>query len=74
MKDTELFALSGFKSRRSLETFFKEVGLLRNALAHANDILNRRWPDLSDLVVDLEALLERLEGAAPTPSAGAHRE
>lgn len=74
MKDRDLFALSGFRSRTSLESFFKEVGQLRNALAHANDIRNGRWPDLSDLVVDLEALLERLEGAVPTPAPAAFRE
>jgi hypothetical protein len=67
MKDPGLFALSGFASRRALETFFKEVGALRNALAHANDILSGRWPALVDLVTDLEGLLERLEGAALTP-------
>ena len=61
MKDTGLFALSGFRSKQSLEDFFKEVGVLRNALAHANDILNGHWPELADLVVQLEALLERLE-------------
>lgn len=64
MKDRELFALSGFASKRALETFFKDVGLLRNALAHANDILSGRWPALVELVTSLEALLERLEGAA----------
>ncbi len=67
MKDQELFNLSGFDSKRSLETFFKEVGTLRNALAHANDILSGRWPALVDLVTQLETLLERLEGAALVP-------
>lgn len=61
MKDRELFARSGFASKRALETFFKEVSLLRNALAHANDILSGRWPALVDIVINLEALLERLE-------------
>lgn len=67
MKDPELFALSGFASKRALETFFKDVGALRNALAHANDILSGRWPALVDLVTDLESLLERLEGAVLKP-------
>lgn len=61
MKDPALFALSGFQSKRSLEQFFKEVGMLRNALAHANDIVHGRWPDLAELVTGLETLLERLE-------------
>ena len=63
MKDSELFFVCGFPSKRALETFFKEVGTLRNALAHANDIANGRWPAVVALVTNLEALLERLEEA-----------
>jgi hypothetical protein len=61
MKDAELFVLSGFASRQSLEDFFKEIGALRNGLAHANDILSGRWPALADLIVQLEIFLARLE-------------
>lgn len=68
MKDDVLFSLSGFDSRRSAETFFKEVGLLRNALAHANDVMKGRWPGLADLVTQLEGFLARLESAAPGPA------
>lgn len=68
MKDEVLFSQSGFASRRSAEAFFKEVGLLRNALAHANDIMKGRWPGLADLVAQLEGLLARLESAAPGPA------
>lgn len=71
MKDKELFALSGFASKRALETFFKEVGLLRNALAHANDILQGRWPEVAELVNTLESFLERLEVMTPGPGRGA---
>ena len=67
MKDRELFAMSEFASKRALEAFFKDVGTLRNALAHANDILSGRWPALVDLVTSLESMLERLEGAALAP-------
>jgi len=67
LKDVDLFALSGFPSKRSLEAFFKDVGMLRNALAHANDILHGRWPDLAELVNQLEALLERLESTVVLP-------
>lgn len=70
MKDRELFAVSGFASKRALETFFKEIGLLRNALAHANDIASGRWPALVQLVTTLEGLLERLENAAPGAAPG----
>lgn len=67
MKDPGLFALSGFDSKRNLETFFKEVGHLRNTLAHANDILSRSWPALFELVARLETLLERLESDVSQP-------
>lgn len=67
MKDRELFALSGFASKRALETFFQEVGQLRNALAHANDILHGRWPAIAVMANTLEAFLERLEGMALGP-------
>jgi hypothetical protein len=69
MKDPALFALTGFESKRALENFFNEVNLLRNALAHANDILNSRWPALADLVTNLETILARLEAAAVRPAA-----
>ena len=49
------------KTIGNLETFFKDVSGLRNALAHANDILSGGWPDLADLVTSLEDFLERLE-------------
>jgi hypothetical protein len=65
MKDKQLCALAGFPSKRALEIFFKEVGQLRNALAHANDIMHGRWPALPDLVAQMESFLERLEAMAP---------
>jgi hypothetical protein len=57
--------VSGFGSKQALEVFFKDVGALRNALAHANDIASGRWPALVQLVTTLEGLLERLENATP---------
>jgi hypothetical protein len=68
MKDPVLFGLSGFESKRASESFFNEVNTLRNALAHANDILNGRWPALADLVTNLETILARLEMAVVTPT------
>ncbi|MFO1488238.1 MAG: hypothetical protein U1F65_07160 [Verrucomicrobiota bacterium] len=62
MKDPELFAASGFPSRQALEDFFKDIGALRNGLAHANDIMSGRWPALADLIGQLEGFLARLEG------------
>jgi hypothetical protein len=68
MKDPVLFGLSGFESKRSLESFFNEVNTLRNALAHANDIINGRWPNIADLVEESEKFLERLETAVAVPT------
>jgi hypothetical protein len=67
MKDAELFRASGFASKQALENFFKQLGLLRNALAHANDIASGRWPALVALVTTLESFLERLETVSFTP-------
>jgi hypothetical protein len=61
IKDPDALVLSGFNSRQALERTFKEAGALRNALAHANDILAGRWPALVDDVTQIEFLLERLE-------------
>lgn len=69
MKDPEMSARCGFASKRAMETFFKDVGRLRNALAHANDIVAGRWPELAELVDTLEGFLERLE-AVTTPIGG----
>jgi hypothetical protein len=74
MKDRELFAVSGFGSKQALEDFFKDVGALRNALAHANDIASGRWPALVQLGTTLEGLLERLENAMPGPGEDAAAE
>lgn len=66
-KDEELYQLSGFPSRVALEEFLKSVAALRNALAHANDILHSGWPAVAQLATRIEALLERLESAAVAP-------
>lgn len=60
-KDSDLFALSQFPSKQKWEDFFNEVESLRNALAHANDILTGHWPALADLIGQLENFLVRLE-------------
>ena len=63
----ELLLRCGFESRRAMDEFFKRVGALRNALAHANDLLSDRWPALVDVATRLEALLEQLEAWTPEP-------
>jgi len=66
LKD-ELFVLGGFESKARLSKFLNDIEGLRNALAHANDILNGRWPELADLITDLERVLGRLEIANEGP-------
>jgi len=51
----------GIDTRRKLEQFVGELESLRNALAHANDIVKGRWPRMADLAVEAESILERLE-------------
>ncbi len=57
----ELFDCGGFESKTKLDGFLREIEDLRNSLAHSNDILSGRWPDLADLVTTLERVLERIE-------------
>jgi hypothetical protein len=61
LKDSELSAAAGFPSRNAGLGFFKRLEPLRDALAHANNILDGRWPDLVCLATEAEQLLVRLE-------------
>jgi hypothetical protein len=65
LKDSELSALADFPSRGAGQRFFSDLESLRNDLAHANDILIGRWPDLAELVKAGERLLVRLESYRP---------
>jgi len=68
LKDRQLFELANFPSRSAGHRFFKGLESLRNDLAHANDILQGRWPALAKLVKDAETLLLRLESyRSPKP-------
>jgi hypothetical protein len=67
----DLFVLGKFESRARLSQFLNDIERLRNALAHANDILNGRWPELVDLVTDMESVLGGLELANEGPRTAA---
>jgi hypothetical protein len=41
----------GFKSKNEPKSFFSQVEKLRNSLAHAQDIITDRWPELADLAI-----------------------
>lgn len=64
LKDEALFNSMGLASRSTGEHFFGCLEGLRNALAHAQDINARRWPEWGMLAIDTERLLEKLETAA----------
>jgi hypothetical protein len=63
LKDSELSAFACFQSRSAGQRFFSFLEALRNDLAHSNDILKGRWPELAELVIEGEGLLIRLESA-----------
>ena len=65
LKDSELWPLLGFSSRTGGQRFFSALESLRNDLAHANDILRGRWPELADWATQGEDLLTRLEAYRP---------
>ncbi len=62
-KDKELSAVARFESKTSGRRFFGLLQSLRDDLAHSNDILNGRWPELAEVVMEGENLLLRLEAA-----------
>ena len=68
LKDAELLKLTGCPSKQAAEVFFKRVRDLRDALAHANDIINGQWSELGSLITTLEATLERFEKSILSPA------
>lgn len=61
LKHDELAGIASFPSRAAGQRFFSFLEALRNDLAHSNDILRGRWPELAERVVEGESLLRRLE-------------
>jgi len=60
----ELTALFGLPDKASGKKTLKDLEKLRNDLAHAQDIITGRWPELADLTHKAEVLLENLEKAS----------
>jgi len=67
-EDADLFKTTEIPTKK-YETIFGDLEVLRNSLAHSNDILNGQWPDLVDLVADIETMLQRFEKAKAMPPA-----
>jgi len=60
-KYPELRAELGFQSSRKAETLLKKLQNLRDPLAHAQDIITCRWPELLHLLDSAEQILQRAE-------------
>lgn len=67
LKDPQLFRLGVFGNRDAGDQFLKQLEQLRNDLAHAQDIIKGRWPELADIVIQSENFLQRLEKASARP-------
>lgn len=52
----------GFDSKRKALAFFEEAEVLRNRLAHSQDlVLGTRWSDVIDLATNLDGFLQRFD-------------
>ena len=52
----------GFKSKKPFKMFFKKVEVLRNKLAHSQELVKgSSWPDIIDLTIDVEKLIRQME-------------
>ena len=56
-----VFAELGFNSNGRAQRFFSQFEDLRNELAHSQDILTNRWPELADLAIGVERFLQACE-------------
>lgn len=62
LKNEKLCKELGFESKTRGEDVLDKLKKLRDDLSHAQDILAGRWPELVDLAVAAEYVLERAEG------------
>jgi hypothetical protein len=64
-KCRELRDALGFESASKAETLLSKLQHLRDALAHAQDIVTGHWPELVDLLESAEQILQRAEEFEP---------
>ncbi len=62
-KCRELREALGFRSARDAEALLSKLQRLRDALAHAQDIVTGRWPELVNLLESAEQVLQRAEAS-----------
>jgi hypothetical protein len=63
LKTADCWSLLG-ESRSKSKRFLNDARLLRDDLAHSQDIVTSRWPKLVDLAQELESALDKTEAAA----------
>jgi hypothetical protein len=63
VKTAELWNELGFQSKNKAEKILKDLEELRDHLAHGQDIVTGRWPELAHLAKAAEELLESCERA-----------
>jgi hypothetical protein len=56
LSDPDELAFFGFESRKSAKRVIKELGSLRNNLAHAQDIVTHDWAQIARMTARIEAL------------------
>lgn len=61
LKNKKLRTVLGFETNNAGEDFLKQLENLRNDLDHSQDILTGRWPELVDLAVKAEEILQKAE-------------
>jgi hypothetical protein len=63
LKRKEIWQQLGFQHKQQGHSLLERVELLRNRLAHAQDlVVGSTWPALIDLAGEIQAVLERCEG------------
>lgn len=55
LEDKALITALGFKSKRAVKQTIKELGSLRNNLAHAQDIVTHDWPQIARMTKNMES-------------------
>ena len=65
-KSEGLHVQLGFESCQEAKSQLKNLEDLRNDLAHSQDILAGRWPEIVQLASKVEELIERCEGVGAT--------
>jgi len=65
-----LQALRPFESKVKWERFMKDVETLRNSIAHSNPVAFKSWPEIAQLVDEMEKCLVLLEEAEPAVTRG----